>query len=92
MKDEAHPRFLAERYLPRSDPAAAGRGARQLEAAAAELSGEGTAVRHLRAFFVPEDETCFHVFEAVSPEAVGAVGRRAEVPLGRIAAAVEIEP
>ena len=85
-------RFLAERYLPQSDQAAAGHGARRLEAAAAELSSEGTLVRHLRAIFVPEDETCFHVFEAVSPEAVGAAGRRADVTLGRIAAAVEIDP
>ena len=84
-------RFLAERYLPQNDVAAAGLSARRLEAAAAELSGEGTAVRHLRAIFVPEDETCFHVFEAASPEAVGAAGERAQVLFGRIAAAVEID-
>ena len=92
MKSEPLRRFLAERYLPQSDLAAADRSARLLEAAAAELSIEGTPVRHLRAIFVPEDETCFHIFEAASPDVVGAAGERAQVPLGRIAAAFEIAP
>lgn len=83
-------RYLVEHYVSRTDVAAALRSARELGAAAAALSGEGTPIRHVRAIFVPEDETCFHLFEAVSSEAVGAAGERAAVPFGRIAGAVEI--
>ena len=80
-------RYVAELYLPRTGGGEAVRAVEQLRAAAAELTG----VRHLRAIFVPDDETCFHLFEATSAEAVGAAGERAAIRFGRIAPAVEIE-
>ena len=42
-----------------------------------ELAREGTQVRYVRTTFLPDDETCFHVFEAVSGEVVAEVFRRA---------------
>jgi hypothetical protein len=46
-------------------------------------------VQYVRTTFLPEDETCFHVFEASSAEAVGAVSRRAGLGPARIVPAVE---
>jgi hypothetical protein len=43
----------------------------------------------VRTTFLPEDETCFHVFEAVSEDAVAEVFRRAGIGSGRIVSAVE---
>ena len=79
--------FLAECYVSaatRPDDVAALmlRGA---EAAA----GEGVDVSYIRSILVPGDETCFHVFEAGTVEAVAAVGVRVSVPLIRIVEAVE---
>jgi hypothetical protein len=38
---------------------------------------------------IPGDETCFHVFEAGTAEAVAVVGVRASVPIIRVIEAVE---
>jgi Nickel responsive protein SCO4226-like len=81
------PRYLVEEYVPRSREARlAGRAAR---AAAEELAREGTPVHYVRTTFLPDDETCFHVFEAASEEAVGEVCQRARIGSGRIVRAVE---
>ncbi len=48
-------------------------------AAAGELVREGTPVRYVRMTFLPDDETCFHIFEAASEEAVGEACRRAGI-------------
>jgi hypothetical protein len=79
--------FLAECYvsaanLPDEVAALMRRGA---EAAAAE----GVEVRYIRSILVPGDETCFHVFEAGTAEAVATVGVRVAVPLIRVVEAVE---
>ena len=83
------PRYLVEAYVPRSrerDARATGRDAR---AAAAELVREGTPVRYVRMTFLPDDETCFHIFEAGSKEDVSEACRRAGIDSGRIVSAVE---
>ncbi len=46
---------------------------------ARELTAEGTPVRLLRSVFVPEDDTCFLLFEAGSPDVVRAAVLRAEL-------------
>ncbi len=83
------PSYLVEVYLPRSradEACAAGRRAR---AAAEELSREGVPIRYVRTTFLPDDETCFHLFEASSAEAVEDVSRRAELGRTRVAPAIE---
>ena len=80
--------FLVELYVSRTDTAAATRGAERLGRAAAQLTGEGMPVQHLRSIFVPEDETCFLLFEAVSAEAVREVSRRCALPFERVAGAI----
>jgi hypothetical protein len=83
------PSYLVETYASKlrvHEARAAGRRAR---AAAEQLSREGARIRYVRTTFLPDDETCFHVFEAASEEAVGEVCWRAGIGAGRIAPAVE---
>ena len=69
--------FLAELYVPRTDPAAAARCAELAGRAAQALTREGTHVRYLRSIFVREDETCFLLLEAASADHVRAAMQRA---------------
>jgi hypothetical protein len=46
-------------------------------------------VTYVRSIHVPEDETCFHLFEAESAEVVYEAGRRTGLTFDRVAAAVE---
>jgi hypothetical protein len=48
------------------------------------ISREGIRVRHVRSYVVPEDEMCFHVFEAGSVEDVTRVSEIAGIQVGRI--------
>ena len=84
---ERRPTFLVEVYLARSrcvDGAAS-----RVREAAEELTREGTSVRYVRTTFVPDDETCFHVFEAGDREAILELTRRAGLADGRIVPAFE---
>jgi hypothetical protein len=83
------PRYLVEAYVPRSRASDAGAAGRAARAAAEEVAREGTPVLYVRTTLLPEDETCFHVFEAPSAEAVSEVCRRAGIVSGRIVPAVE---
>jgi Nickel responsive protein SCO4226-like len=83
------PKYLVEAYIPRSRLSEARVAGRDARAAAEELAREGTPVCYVRTTFLPDDETCFHVFEAASEEAVGEVCRRAGIGSGRIVPAVE---
>jgi Nickel responsive protein SCO4226-like len=58
-------------------------------AAARAMTREGIPVRYLRSILVPEDETCFHVFEGPSAKAVGEASQRAAIAYERIAEAVQ---
>jgi hypothetical protein len=80
--------FLVEVYVPRTDPAAAERGAERARTAAEQLAAEGAPIRYLRSIFVPEDETCFHLYTAASAAEVDAAARRAALGFDRIAEAV----
>ena len=77
--------FVGEQYLPASDLGAVERCVRAAREATKELTLEGTRVRYLRSIFVPEDETCMHMYRADSVEAVQAAAARASLRLDRIA-------
>ena len=81
--------YVAEFYVSNARPDLA-EMAGKAHAAADELAHEGTAVRFVRAIFVPEDESCFALYEAGSPEAVADAGERAEIPFDRIREAVAV--
>jgi hypothetical protein len=85
------PRYLVEAYVPRSHTQEARSAGRNARAAAEELVREGTQVSYVRMTFLPDDETCFHIFEAASEAAVGEACRRAGIGSGRIVTAVECE-
>ena len=89
MESISVPRYLVEAYVPRSGVQEAQAAAGRARAAAKRLSREGNAVRYVRTTFLPDDETCFHIFEAASEEAVSEVCRQAGIRSGRIVPAVE---
>ena len=80
--------YLVERYVSRSDAEALQLGAGRARREAERLSREGTPVRLVRSIFVPEDETCFYLYEAESSDAVIEAARRAELRVDRIAQTV----
>ena len=65
--------------------------AAQARAAAEQLSVEGTPVRFLRSIFVPEDGSCFFLYEGPSADAVGEAGRRAALAVERVVEAVHVD-
>src|SRR6478735_5288051 len=74
--------YLVELYVAEGDHAVARHHVAVAEQAGADLTREGRAVRYLQSFFVPEDETCFLLYDADSvdlvTEAVGRAGLRLE--------------
>ncbi|MDP8929712.1 MAG: DUF4242 domain-containing protein, partial [Actinomycetota bacterium] len=58
--------------------------AARARAAADQAARAGTPVRYVRSIFVPEDEICFHVYEAESAALVGETVTAAELGFERI--------
>jgi hypothetical protein len=86
------PEYLVEVYVPRSGVADVRAAAARAHESAVRISAEGNPVRYVRAIFVPEDETCFHVFEARTTGAVRAASERAALPAERIVQSVAMQP
>jgi hypothetical protein len=81
--------YLAEAYLARPRASELRAHERRARAAAKELTDQGIPVRFLRSIFVPADEVCLYVFEAVSPEAVGTACELAALRFQRVVEAVD---
>lgn len=81
--------FLGELYVARQRAAAVEQDELRVRAAAEQLTREGRPVRLLRTIFVPEDETCFYLFEAASAAVVRRTARRAALRFERIAEAAQ---
>lgn len=81
--------YLVEVYLPRRDARNADAASRSVRAAVAALAETGVPIRHLRTTFLPDDETCFHLVEAETAQAVGELCRTAGLGHARIVPAVE---
>jgi hypothetical protein len=62
---------------------------RRARAAAESASAQGYEVRHVRTFLAPDDEMCFHIFDASSAEAVERMAELAHLVRGRITEVVE---
>ncbi len=78
------PSYLVESYAPAAS-------ASEAEAAIARLADDDRTIRYLRSSFVPADETCFHLVEAGSLDAVRAALARADISYERIAETVEFD-
>ena len=81
--------YLVETYIPNTREPEARAAGNRARAAAGQLSRDGIAIRYVRTPFLPDDETCFHVFEAASEETVQQVCRRAELGRARVVPAIE---
>jgi hypothetical protein len=81
--------YLVEAYLSRTSPEGADAVAARARAVAAQMRRDGTPIRFLRSFFVPEDELWFGFYQARSIEDVAEATRRADLALGRIQQAVD---
>jgi uncharacterized protein DUF4242 len=79
--------FLVELYVARSNGRMVARCAARAQAAAEALSHSGTRVRYVSSIFVPEDETCFLLYEADSVDAVETAARNARLTFERVAEA-----
>ena len=82
--------YLVELYVAQGDQDVALRHAESAEQAGAELTREGRPVRCLRSIFVPEDETCFFLYEAESADAVREAALRAGLSSVRITEALGV--
>lgn len=79
------PTYLLEHYLPQSAARA------HAAALARAVADRDASVRHRYAIYLGEDETCFHVFDAGSQEAVVEAARSVGLH-GRVVEAVETRP
>ena len=79
--------YLVELYVAQGDHAVAQHHVAVAERAGAALTREGRAVRYLQSVFVPEDETCFLLYEADSVDLVTEAVRRAGLRLEHVSAA-----
>ena len=77
-------RFLAEVYRPRYELEQLEADAKGIADASAALSERGLHVRYLQAVFLPEEETCLHLFEATRLDAVERVLRDTGLEAERI--------
>ena len=80
--------YLLELYVSRASGGSFGRGLERARKAAEQLTLEGTPVRYVRGIFVPEDETCFFLYEAGSADAAHLAAERAGLAVERISEAV----
>ena len=76
--------FLVETYVAQDDGATIARRAERARDAADRLTREGTPVEFIRWIFVPEDETCFYLYEASSADLVQAAARSAHLRFERV--------
>jgi hypothetical protein len=53
---------------------------------------EGEQVRFLRSVFVPENDTCFFLYEGTSAQSVRAAATRAQLGVVRVDAALQLDP
>jgi hypothetical protein len=82
----AVPSYLLELKLPHGvSPSCGAEDARRVQAAAVPGAGE---LRYVRTVFVAEEETCFHLFEAPSRNAVVEAAARAGLAVARVTDAV----
>lgn len=82
------PEFLAEVYV--SDPShpSSVPGTDDVRRAASALSTDDAPVRLIRQIHVPEEETCFYLFEAPSPGLVLEVAARSGLRVDNVVGAV----
>ena len=84
--------FIVETFASCESAAAVARKVDDLIRAAEQVSEEGAEVRLLVAILVPEDETCFYLFESSSADAVRDALARAQLGFERVSEALLTRP
>jgi hypothetical protein len=82
---------LVERYLAQPTPRALADLAAETDAAVAALAADGVTVSYMRSIAIPQDETCFCIFDADS-RAVEELNDRLTVVSIRIVPVLQAEP
>lgn len=83
------PSFLVETYVAHTPSPDVRSLVALAKAGAAAGAREGLDVRHVRSFLAPEDDMCFHVFEAPSRLAVARMTELAQLDHERITEVIE---
>jgi hypothetical protein len=79
-------RYLAELYIPASSALAD--VAAKARAGAEHAAATGAQIRFLQAIFVPQDESCFVLYQAGTPDEVSTAGTFAGLVFDRIMPAI----
>jgi hypothetical protein len=90
--ETAMPMFVVERELPGITPEALQSAGLRAKSCCAEMTDEGTAVRWVRSFFLPESSRTHCYFEGPDPQAIAEVNQRAKIPFVRISQVAEMTP
>ncbi|HEV8065022.1 MAG TPA: nickel-binding protein [Acidimicrobiales bacterium] len=85
------PEFLVEVYVSPATGSLPTQQYQDVSAAVEEMTGEGTHVRLVRSILVPEDETCFYLFQAQTGDAVREAAARAGLRFERVMEAVAVK-
>jgi len=84
------PEFLAETYTARDAPGIVSLHARDIAIATEQVNQKAGPVNFLGAVFLPQEETCFYLYQAISADAVREAMTRAGLRPERITQAVSI--
>jgi hypothetical protein len=83
--------YLVELYVPRRAQATIVDAADRARLASEQLTNEGKHVRYVRTIFLPQDEICFHLYEAQAADLVDEASLRAQIAYERIVPAVSFD-
>ena len=86
------PYFVVQRKLPGVSPEELAGAGLRAKTCCAEMTEEGTAVRWIRSFFLPETEETHCYFEGPSVNAIKEANERANIPFNAIREVVELSP
>ena len=84
-------RYTVELHRPQGGWVELRQAADRARKVAEEMRREGEAVRFLRSVFVPEDEACFFLYEAPTPEAVRNAVNRAQLGAEHVRQTITVE-
>lgn len=84
--------FVAIRTLPGITPDALTAAGARVESCAAGMQSEGTEVRWLRSFFLPESSQTHCYFDGPDLDAVRVLNERAGLPYDRLVGVAEMTP
>ena len=84
--------YVVTRHLPGITPDALTGAGIRAKSCASEMTDEGTPVRWIRSFYIPQTEQTHCYFEANSTDAVKEVNERANIPFSEIYEVQELSP